>query len=164
MKYWSCCRRKTSDFNTFLAQEGCTKGRHMWTKKDAVSNITLPKIAHWVYIHLSHFLKILNYSVLDFFKKVFFFHHRALIWLQNKMNMSEAASALPFEQNSHRLFWCKLVGFCEIFKPDKIEAFLSFLIDKISSMASSCFLFFKNYFSMNLVMLKHLDLIILLAT
>nr|XP_025849104.1 cysteine and histidine-rich domain-containing protein 1 [Vulpes vulpes] len=35
MKYWSCCRRKTSDFNTFLAQEGCTTGKHMWTKKDA---------------------------------------------------------------------------------------------------------------------------------
>ncbi|XP_036282857.1 cysteine and histidine-rich domain-containing protein 1 isoform X3 [Pipistrellus kuhlii] len=35
MKYWSCCRRKTSDFNTFLAQEGCTKGKHMWTAKDA---------------------------------------------------------------------------------------------------------------------------------
>ncbi|XP_036180609.1 cysteine and histidine-rich domain-containing protein 1 isoform X2 [Myotis myotis] len=35
MKYWSCCRRKTSDFNTFLAQEGCTTGKHMWTAKDA---------------------------------------------------------------------------------------------------------------------------------
>ncbi|XP_059123344.1 cysteine and histidine-rich domain-containing protein 1 [Peromyscus eremicus] len=35
MKYWSCCRRKTSDFNTFLAQEGCTRGKHVWTKKDA---------------------------------------------------------------------------------------------------------------------------------
>ncbi|XP_074088169.1 cysteine and histidine-rich domain-containing protein 1-like [Macrotis lagotis] len=35
MKYWSCCRRKTSDFNTFLAQEGCTTGKHLWTKKDA---------------------------------------------------------------------------------------------------------------------------------
>ncbi|KAB0406553.1 hypothetical protein E2I00_016136, partial [Balaenoptera physalus] len=35
MKYWSCCRRKTSDFNTFLAQEGCTTGKHTWTKKDA---------------------------------------------------------------------------------------------------------------------------------
>lgn len=34
MKYWSCCRRKTSDFNTFLAQEGCTTGKHLWTKKD----------------------------------------------------------------------------------------------------------------------------------
>ncbi|KAI6079270.1 Cysteine and histidine-rich domain-containing protein 1 isoform X1 [Aix galericulata] len=28
MKYWSCCKRKTSDFNTFLAQEGCTTGTH----------------------------------------------------------------------------------------------------------------------------------------
>ncbi|KAF7206513.1 cysteine and histidine-rich domain-containing protein 1 [Nothobranchius furzeri] len=34
MKYWSCCKRKTSDFNTFLSQEGCTKGTHLWRKKD----------------------------------------------------------------------------------------------------------------------------------
>ncbi|PKU29112.1 hypothetical protein llap_20584 [Limosa lapponica baueri] len=37
MKYWSCCKRKTSDFNTFLAQEGCTTGTHVWTKKDALN-------------------------------------------------------------------------------------------------------------------------------
>ncbi|XP_054386593.2 cysteine and histidine-rich domain-containing protein 1-like, partial [Pongo abelii] len=43
MKYWSCCRRKTSDFNTFLAQEVCTTGKHMWTKKDAG---TLGAVAH----------------------------------------------------------------------------------------------------------------------
>uniref|UniRef100_A0A8D0APT4 Cysteine and histidine-rich domain-containing protein 1 n=1 Tax=Sander lucioperca TaxID=283035 RepID=A0A8D0APT4_SANLU len=35
MKYWSCCKKKTSDFNTFLSQEGCTKGTHVWRKKDA---------------------------------------------------------------------------------------------------------------------------------
>lgn len=34
MKYWSCCKRKTSDFNSFLSQEGCVKGKHMWTKTD----------------------------------------------------------------------------------------------------------------------------------
>ncbi|KAK5917912.1 hypothetical protein CgunFtcFv8_002722 [Champsocephalus gunnari] len=34
MKYWSCCKRKTSDFNTFLSQEGCTTGEHLWRKKD----------------------------------------------------------------------------------------------------------------------------------
>ncbi|XP_067113171.1 cysteine and histidine-rich domain-containing protein 1-like [Osmerus mordax] len=34
MKYWSCCKRKTSDFNTFLSQEGCTKGTHIWKKED----------------------------------------------------------------------------------------------------------------------------------
>ncbi|XP_011791299.1 PREDICTED: cysteine and histidine-rich domain-containing protein 1-like [Colobus angolensis palliatus] len=39
MKYWSCCRRKTSDFNTLLAQEGCTTGKHMWAKKDAGENV-----------------------------------------------------------------------------------------------------------------------------
>ncbi|XP_062870010.1 cysteine and histidine-rich domain-containing protein 1 [Trichomycterus rosablanca] len=34
MKYWSCCKRKTSDFDTFLSQEGCTKGKHAWCKED----------------------------------------------------------------------------------------------------------------------------------
>lgn len=34
MKYRSCCKRKTSDFNTFLSQEGCTKGKHLWKKRD----------------------------------------------------------------------------------------------------------------------------------
>ncbi|KAM9320849.1 cysteine and histidine-rich domain-containing protein 1 [Gastrophryne carolinensis] len=34
MKYWSCCRRKTSDFNTFLSQEGCSRATHLWLKKD----------------------------------------------------------------------------------------------------------------------------------
>ncbi|KAM9331870.1 cysteine and histidine-rich domain-containing protein 1 isoform 1-T2 [Pholidichthys leucotaenia] len=34
MKYWSCCKRKTSDFNAFLSQEGCTKGAHLWRKEE----------------------------------------------------------------------------------------------------------------------------------
>uniref|UniRef100_A0A8C5DTP2 Cysteine and histidine-rich domain-containing protein 1 n=1 Tax=Gouania willdenowi TaxID=441366 RepID=A0A8C5DTP2_GOUWI len=34
MKYWTCCKRKTSDFNTFLSQEGCTTGPHLWRKID----------------------------------------------------------------------------------------------------------------------------------
>lgn len=34
MKFWSCCRRKMSDFNCFLAQEGCATGSHLWRKPD----------------------------------------------------------------------------------------------------------------------------------
>lgn len=30
MKFWSCCERKTSDFNAFLNQDGCTRGEHVW--------------------------------------------------------------------------------------------------------------------------------------
>lgn len=37
MKYWSCCQRKTSDFNAFLSQEGCATGTHAWKKKNDVS-------------------------------------------------------------------------------------------------------------------------------
>ncbi|KAF1482737.1 Cysteine and histidine-rich domain-containing protein 1, partial [Pygoscelis antarcticus] len=33
MKYWSCCRVKTTDFSTFLEQPGCSSGRHCWMGK-----------------------------------------------------------------------------------------------------------------------------------
>lgn len=32
MKFWTCCQKKTSDFSTFLAQSGCTSGKHLWIK------------------------------------------------------------------------------------------------------------------------------------
>lgn len=32
MKYWTCCKRKTTDFDAFLEQEGCTQGTHLWVK------------------------------------------------------------------------------------------------------------------------------------
>lgn len=33
MKYWSCCRVKTTDFSAFLEQPGCSSGRHCWMRK-----------------------------------------------------------------------------------------------------------------------------------
>jgi len=33
MKYWSCCQRKTSEFQQFLEQEGCDVGYHKWVKE-----------------------------------------------------------------------------------------------------------------------------------
>ncbi|KAL4716399.1 hypothetical protein ACJJTC_006761 [Scirpophaga incertulas] len=37
LKYWSCCQKKTTDFNTFLSQPGCTTGSHKWTKEAAAA-------------------------------------------------------------------------------------------------------------------------------
>nr|XP_022295014.1 cysteine and histidine-rich domain-containing protein 1-like [Crassostrea virginica] len=34
MKFWSCCNRKTSEFDQFLAQEGCETGTHLWVKPE----------------------------------------------------------------------------------------------------------------------------------
>ncbi|KAK4881296.1 hypothetical protein RN001_004615 [Aquatica leii] len=33
MKYWSCCQKKTTDFNVFLNQAGCQSGKHKWIKE-----------------------------------------------------------------------------------------------------------------------------------
>ncbi|XP_042896206.1 cysteine and histidine-rich domain-containing protein 1 [Parasteatoda tepidariorum] len=32
MKYWSCCVKRTTDFDSFLEQVGCTTGKHKWHK------------------------------------------------------------------------------------------------------------------------------------
>jgi len=39
MKFWSCCQRKTSDFQSFLNQEGCMLGEHKWKKDDVILDI-----------------------------------------------------------------------------------------------------------------------------
>lgn len=31
LKFWSCCKRKTTDFTEFLSQAGCTTDQHIWT-------------------------------------------------------------------------------------------------------------------------------------
>lgn len=36
-KYWSCCQRKTTEFDAFLNQLGCTSGRHAWTTEEAAT-------------------------------------------------------------------------------------------------------------------------------
>jgi cysteine/histidine-rich domain-containing protein 1 len=32
LKYWSCCQKKTTEFDVFLKQEGCQIGSHLWIK------------------------------------------------------------------------------------------------------------------------------------
>ncbi|XP_067011194.1 cysteine and histidine-rich domain-containing protein morgana [Anabrus simplex] len=33
LKFWSCCQRRTTDFNSFLEQAGCSSGSHVWIKQ-----------------------------------------------------------------------------------------------------------------------------------
>lgn len=33
LKYWSCCKKRTTEFNDFLAQIGCSQGKHVWIKE-----------------------------------------------------------------------------------------------------------------------------------
>ncbi|GMR53162.1 hypothetical protein PMAYCL1PPCAC_23357, partial [Pristionchus mayeri] len=39
MKYWACCKKKTSDFQAFLDQKGCEKGEHCWSKNEKVDKL-----------------------------------------------------------------------------------------------------------------------------
>ncbi|XP_039751632.1 cysteine and histidine-rich domain-containing protein [Pararge aegeria] len=35
LKFWTCCQKRTTDFDTFLSQPGCTTGTHKWVKESA---------------------------------------------------------------------------------------------------------------------------------
>lgn len=35
LKYWSCCKKKSTDFSEFLEQVGCSTGHHCWIKTEA---------------------------------------------------------------------------------------------------------------------------------
>jgi len=39
MKYWSCCVKRTTDFDSFLEQVGCTTDKHKWHKDKNAENI-----------------------------------------------------------------------------------------------------------------------------
>eukprot|EP00128_Syssomonas_multiformis_P012842 Colp12_sorted_trinity150504_noHs@29202 len=43
MKYWSCCERKTSEFDQFMAQKGCSTGKHLWTKPEDATKAAPPR-------------------------------------------------------------------------------------------------------------------------
>ncbi|XP_044762492.1 cysteine and histidine-rich domain-containing protein [Coccinella septempunctata] len=33
LKFWSCCKKRTTDFQSFLDQVGCEEGNHLWKKE-----------------------------------------------------------------------------------------------------------------------------------
>ncbi|XP_060841453.1 cysteine and histidine-rich domain-containing protein morgana [Rhopalosiphum padi] len=60
MKYWSCCNKKTSDFNAFLEQVGCSQGEHCWikeTKTQGQTNCRLDWFQTGPWVVLSIFAK-----------------------------------------------------------------------------------------------------------
>uniref|UniRef100_UPI00358F3DDB cysteine and histidine-rich domain-containing protein 1-like isoform X2 n=1 Tax=Myxine glutinosa TaxID=7769 RepID=UPI00358F3DDB len=40
LKFWSCCHRKTTDFNTFLSFAGCKRGAHCWHQAPTTQQVT----------------------------------------------------------------------------------------------------------------------------
>ncbi|CAI8058161.1 Cysteine and histidine-rich domain-containing protein [Geodia barretti] len=58
-KYWTCCQRRTSDFDEFLKQEGCTTGEHKW--------IEVGTHTHTPHTHLFHCLGLISLSIFYLF-------------------------------------------------------------------------------------------------
>ena len=53
MKYWSCCQRKTSEFQHFLEQEGCDIGSHKWTADKKGADISCRYDWHQTATHIT---------------------------------------------------------------------------------------------------------------
>ncbi|KJH40338.1 chord [Dictyocaulus viviparus] len=54
MKYWSCCEKKTSNFNAFLAQTGCQKGSHQWSMGAVPDDIRVTSDGQMLRAHIIH--------------------------------------------------------------------------------------------------------------
>lgn len=39
LKFWSCCTKRTTEFEVFLNQVGCTTGQHVWFKEKVRSRM-----------------------------------------------------------------------------------------------------------------------------
>uniref|UniRef100_A0A0N4ZPY3 Cysteine and histidine-rich domain-containing protein 1 n=1 Tax=Parastrongyloides trichosuri TaxID=131310 RepID=A0A0N4ZPY3_PARTI len=57
MKYWSCCNRKTSDFQSFLNQEGCTHGDHCFKKLETIVKVKHDWFSRSDFIHVNLYCK-----------------------------------------------------------------------------------------------------------
>lgn len=61
LKFWSCCQRRTTDFNTFLSQPGCTTGTHKWTKEVGLS--LFDQLMQWLGV-LNHVASVVTHHYL----------------------------------------------------------------------------------------------------
>ncbi|GAB6032558.1 hypothetical protein CHUAL_011450 [Chamberlinius hualienensis] len=60
LKFWSCCKRKTTDFNAFLDQVGCKTGSHEWKKEnDKTVNVSIRQDWHQTesFVYVSAYVK-----------------------------------------------------------------------------------------------------------
>ena len=78
MKYWSCCQRKTSEFQHFLDQEGCEIGKHKWVDDKGIikflNKYELVKKLSFVYFYWTHteytnLCLNTKYCTLNYFRK-----------------------------------------------------------------------------------------------
>ncbi len=51
-KYWNCCCIRTTDFNAFLDQKGCTTGKHCWIHKQVTFD-------QWIVIYMDTTLSVI---------------------------------------------------------------------------------------------------------
>ncbi|PAA50911.1 hypothetical protein BOX15_Mlig003173g3, partial [Macrostomum lignano] len=69
MKYWSCCQRKTTEFDNFMSQEGCEQGKHCWTKPNSKGDDSKDGPAS-VHCRCDHHQGKAGYITLDVFAKL----------------------------------------------------------------------------------------------
>ena len=76
MKYWSCCQRKTSEFQDFLDQEGCTIGKCKWvdeTLQQPLSNsLTSPSVTHNTHSRTGNFSDLYHITNIHTFRSSLF--------------------------------------------------------------------------------------------
>ena len=62
MKYWTCCQKKTSDFQAFLAQTGCETGEHLYQSNEEIMKLKQAFNVRYDYIQTGKDVTITFYA------------------------------------------------------------------------------------------------------
>lgn len=69
-KFWSCCKKKTTDFTAFLEQVGCETGRHKWIQESTSNEINCRWDWHQTPPHVVVAIYAKNYDYKKSFVKI----------------------------------------------------------------------------------------------
>jgi len=57
MKFWSCCNKKTSNFNAFMEQKGCTTGQHEFAMTEKIKEVRQDWFNNGGFVHVNLYCK-----------------------------------------------------------------------------------------------------------
>jgi cysteine/histidine-rich domain-containing protein len=102
-KFWSCCKKKTTDFSAFLEQVGCETGKHKWIQEKTSNEIACRWDWHQTPAHVVVAIYAKSYD----YKKSYV-----------KINPVRLAVKLVFGQNSEFNLDMELKGIVNVSKAE----------------------------------------------
>jgi len=110
MKYWSCCQRKTTEFQEFMDQVGCTVGKCKWIEDKKGKEVECRYDWHQTATHVTTAVYAKKYLSLFFLVFMYKFFYQGMIHRDRLSNWAQfdcifTWSSLPRTTTPSRWTW-----------------------------------------------------------